>query len=110
MGFSWPRTQTSVGEYSNMEHLPLDQSCHHEVLVERHSGQSHYDGHERRLLLEDRSVPYHYSKPKSPTREDVSDHSPSTLTRQPLATNSGAGFSTERTTFDLHRRATFSVQ
>ena len=57
-----------------------DQSCHHEVrhhldFVERRSGQSHHERHERRILLKERSARFRYSKQKGHINEDVSDHS-----------------------------------
>ena len=57
-----------------------DQSCHHGVwlqldIVEWRSAQSHHERHDRRILLKERSTPYHYSKQKGDISEDVSDHS-----------------------------------
>ena len=43
--------------------------------AERRNGQAHHERHERRLLLKERSVPYHYSKQEPQTGEDASDHS-----------------------------------
>ena len=94
---------------------PTDQSCHHEVwlhldFVERTS-QSHHERHERRLLLKERSAPYHYSKQKGQSRRgckrpfafslEQGDHSPPIQARcYHTACEQNA---------DLHRSATISV-
>ena len=46
---------------------PTDQNCHHEAwihldFVEWRDEQPHREKHDRRILLKERSVPYHYGK------------------------------------------------
>ena len=58
-----------------------DQSCHHEVwlhmaFVELHKGHVR-ERRGRRLLMKERSAPYHYSKHRYKAGEVASDHSPS---------------------------------
>ena len=43
--------------------------------VEQHDGHVHREKHERRLLLKERSAPYHYSNQMHKAGEDASDHS-----------------------------------
>ena len=55
-----------------------DQSCHHEAwlhmdFVDQHN--SHARERHERLLLNERSAPYHYSKQRYKVGEDASDHS-----------------------------------
>ena len=57
-----------------------DQRCHHEVwlhldFVEQRCSQSHHVRHDQRILLKERSAPYHYSEQKG----HISDHSLSSL-------------------------------
>ena len=59
---------------------PTDQSCHHEAclhldFVEWRSEQSHRERHDRRILLKERSAPYHHGKQKGHFSDVVSDHS-----------------------------------
>ena len=60
--------------------VPTDQSCHHEAWlhldsVEWRSAQSHREKHDRRILLKERSAPYHYGKQKGHISDVTSDHS-----------------------------------
>ena len=75
---------TKGGKYANTEHSPhirqSDQSCRHEVwlhlgFVEWRSAQSHLEKHDRRILLKERSAPYHYGKQKGHISDVTSDHS-----------------------------------
>ena len=57
-----------------------DQSCHHQVwlhldFVEWRSAQSHLEEHDRRILLKERSAPYHYGKQKGHVSDITSNHS-----------------------------------
>ena len=89
-----------------------DQSCHHEVwlhmdFVERRNGQAHHERpEERRLLLKERSAPYHYSKQKYQTGKDASDPSLSSKMRRPFATKTGVvsnvDVNTTPTFIDVH--------
>ena len=59
---------------------PTDQSCHHETwlhleFVDWRSAQSRHEGHDRRILLKERPVPYHYGKQKGHISDVMSDHS-----------------------------------
>ena len=59
---------------------PNDQSCHHETwlhldFVDRRSTQSQHDEHDRRILLQERSSPYHYGQQKRRISDIMSDHS-----------------------------------
>ena len=56
---------------------PTDQSCHHEAwlhldLVEWRDEQPHREKHDRRILLKERSAPYHYDKQKGHTSDVMS--------------------------------------
>ena len=59
---------------------PTDQSCHHEAwlhldFVEWRNEQPHRERHDRRILLKERSTPYHCGKQKGHISDVVSDHS-----------------------------------
>ena len=58
---------------------PTDQSCHHEARlhlddVEWRSERSHRERHDRRILVRERSAPYHYEKQKRHICDVKSDH------------------------------------
>ena len=70
--FSTPHEALSIRQ--------TDQSCHHEAwlhldFVEWRSEQSHHERHDRRILLKERSAPYHFSKQQGHISDVVSDHS-----------------------------------
>ena len=59
---------------------PTDQSCHHEAwlhldFVGWHDVQPQREEHDRRILLKERSSPYHYGKQKGHISDTMSDHS-----------------------------------
>ena len=59
---------------------PTDQSCHHEAwlhiaFVGWRDEQLHREKHDRRILLKERSAPYHYGKHKGHISDVMSDHS-----------------------------------
>ena len=63
---------------------PTDQSCHHEAwlhldIVDWRNEQPHHEKHDRRILLKERSAPYHHGKPKGHISDVMSDHSLSSL-------------------------------
>ena len=64
----WVRGQVLPLTHRHLAHLIVD-------IVEWRSAQSHHERHDRRILLKERSTPYHYSKQKGDISEDVSDHS-----------------------------------
>ena len=122
-GFSNLQTLMSVGEYGNRVHSifptklsgirQTDQSCHHEVwfrmdFVEQHNGHAR-ERHERRLLLEERSAPYHYSKQRYKAGEDASDHSLSSWNRRSHATNTARLRTAPCTNTALLRHVTIPV-
>ena len=120
MGSSYLLTLMSVGAWQHgafpIPHESLairqtDQSCHHEIwlhldFVERRNGQAHHERHERRLLLKERSAPYHYSKQKHQTGEDARDHSLSSEIKATIHHRHRRGLPRRRQQHaDLHRRA-----
>ena len=59
---------------------PTDQSCHHETwlhldFVDWRSTLSQHDEHDQRILLKERSSPYHYGQQKRRISDVVGDHS-----------------------------------
>ena len=59
---------------------PTDQSCHHEAWLhldfdEWRSEQSHRERHDQRILLKERSAPYHHGKQWGHISDVFSDHS-----------------------------------
>ena len=101
------------GAFPIPHEAPGIQMWFHLDFVERRNGQAHHERHERRLLLKERSAPYHYSKQNAPNRRgckrpfafsiDQGDHLPQTQARFTMSTSTPA---------DLHRRAhvTISMQ
>ena len=88
--FSSSQTQMKGGEYGNTVPFPFSMkllACDRLIraavtrygfmdFVEQRNGQAHHERHEeRRLLLKERSAPYHCNKPKYRTGGDASDHS-----------------------------------
>ena len=58
---------------------PTDQSCHHEAwlhldFVDWHDGQSQREKHDQKILLKERSSPYHFGKKRGHASDIMSDH------------------------------------
>ena len=73
-------TVPSLHSFEVVGNRPIDQSCHHEAWfhldnVEWRNEQPHSEIHDRRILLKERSAPYHHGKQKVHISDVMSDHS-----------------------------------